>query len=82
MAQHARIVEKAAIFCLPWKKFCPIEQRSSCGTVLGDADENDIRNVAGLIRLFSRHEYSIFKYIFVAVPDVKIGFNMQKFSLF
>ena len=52
MAQHARIVEKAAIFSFPWKKFCPIKQRSSCGTVLGAADENEIRNVSSLIRLF------------------------------
>ena len=31
---------------------------------------------------FFRPEYCIFKYIFVAVPDVKIRFNMRKFSLF
>ena len=55
MAQHARIVEKVSIFGLPWKKFCPIEERSSCRTVLGAADENDIRNVAALIGLFFRH---------------------------
>ena len=82
MAQHARIVEKGSNFLPPLKEICPIEQRSSCGTVLGTADENEIRNVAGLIRLLFRHEYSNFRYIFIAVPDVKIGFNMQKFSLF
>ena len=52
MAQHARIAEKGRNFCLPWKKFCPIEQRSSCGTGLGAADKNEIRNVAGLICFF------------------------------
>ena len=36
---------------------------------LGAADENEIRNVAGLIDTFFRHEYSIFKHIFVAVQD-------------
>ena len=44
--------KKAAIFGLPWKKFCPIEQHSGCGSVLGAADENEIRNVACLIGLF------------------------------
>ena len=39
-----------------------IEQRSSCGTVLGATDKNEIWKVAGLIGLFFRHEYSIFEY--------------------